>query len=35
MNRKTIITALLALVAIVVYGQADSTKVKKKKEDRI
>ena len=35
MNKKTIITALLALVAIVVYGQADSTKVKKKKEDRI
>ncbi|MBO7046284.1 MAG: hypothetical protein J6W38_08040, partial [Prevotella sp.] len=35
MNKQTIITALLALVAIVVYGQADSTKVKKKKEDRI
>ena len=35
MNKKTIITALLALVAIAVYGQADSTKVKKKKEDRI
>ena len=35
MNKKAIITTLLALVAIAVYGQADSTKVKKKKEDRI
>ena len=35
MNKKTIITALLAFVTIAVYGQADSTKVKKKKEDRI
>ena len=35
MNKQTIITALLAFVTLAVYGQADSTKVKKKKEDRI
>ena len=35
MNKQAIITALLALVALAVYGQTDSTTVKKKKEDRI
>ena len=35
MNKKTIITALLAFAVLAVYGQTDSTAVKKKKEDRI
>ena len=35
MNKQVIITVMLALVWVAVYGQADSTKVKKKKEDRI
>ena len=32
MNMKTILTILLALVALIGYGQTDSTKVKKEKK---
>ena len=35
MNKQTIITALLTLAVLAVYGQTDSTMVKKKKEDWI
>ena len=35
MNKKLIIIALLAFVVLAVYGQTDSTTVKKKKEDKI